>query len=300
MHIAITGSTGLVGTALRRSLEADGHDVVPVVRGSDREGVRWDPQGGRIDASGLEGLDAVVHLAGEPIAARRWSEEQKRRIRDSRVEGTQLLAGTLAGLDRPPAVLVSGSAIGFYGERGDEVLHEASPKGDGFLADVVDDWEAAAAPADAAGIRVARIRTGIVLDREDGALAKMLPLFKLGAGGRFGSGRQWWSWISIDDQVRAIRFLVDHDVRGPVNLTAPAPVTNRQMTEALGRVLGRPTLLPVPSFGPKLLLGKELAENLLYGSTRVEPRALERAGFSFSHPDIETALRAILGKESDQ
>ena len=299
MEVAVTGSSGLIGSALVRSLEADGHQVVPVVRREPRPGERavaWDPTGGSIDADALEGVDAVVHLAGEGIAEKRWSAEQKRRILDSRTHGTVLLAGALAGLDRPPAVLLSGSAIGYYGDRGDEVLTEASPPGDIFLSEVCTAWEAAAQAAVDAGIRTAFLRTGIVLDAGGGALAKTLPLFKLGLGGRLGPGTQWWSWISLEDEVRAIRFLLESDVAGPVNLTGPRPVTNAEFTKALGAVLGRPTVLPVPKLGPKLLLGGELAEQLLFASQRVQPAALEDAGFAFSHPDVEAALRAVLDR----
>ena len=299
MDVAVTGSSGLIGSALVRSLEADGHTVVPVVRRPARPGERvvaWDPAAGTIDAAALEGLDAVVHLAGEGIAEKRWSAEQKRRILDSRTHGTVLLAGALAGLERPPGVLLSGSAIGYYGDRGDEVLTEASTPGDIFLSEVCVAWEAAAQAAVEAGIRTAHLRTGIVLDAGGGALAKTLPLFKLGLGGRLGPGTQWWSWISLADEVSAIRFLLEAEVAGPVNLTGPAPVTNADFTTALGRVLGRPTALPVPRFGPKLLLGGELAEQLLFASQRVLPSVLEQAGFRFAHPDVETALRAVLDR----
>jgi uncharacterized protein len=299
MRVAITGASGLIGTALRRSLEADGHAVSPLVRSDDRPGIRWDPEQGTIDAAALEGVDAVVHLAGEGIAEKRWTDEQKRRIRESRTKGTDVLARALAGLDRKPSVLVSGSAMGIYGDRGDEVVTEADPVADGFLPEVVVAWEAAAAPAEEAGIRVPRIRTGLVLDRSGGALAKMLPLFRFGVGGRLGSGRQWWSWISIDDHVRAMRFLIDHDVTGPVNLSAPAAVTNAEFTKALGRVLRRPTALPVPAFGPKLLLGGELAHELLFTSTRMVPARLLDAGFEFRHADLDTALRSVLGREPE-
>ncbi len=259
--------------------------------------VRWDPEGGAIDAARLEGLDGVVHLAGEGIADKRWNDDHKRRIRDSRVKGTSLLGGALAGLDRRPTVLVSGSAIGYYGDREDEILTEdSSPQSGDFLADVCVDWEAATAPAEAAGIRVAHIRTGIVLDREGGALAKMLPLFKFGIGGRLGSGKQWMSWISLADEVGAIRFLLDNNLAGPFNLTAPEPVTNQTFTTTLGRVLHRPTVLPVPSFGPKLLLGSELADNLLYSGQRVLPSALEAAGFKFEYPELRGALEDLLKK----
>jgi uncharacterized protein len=296
LRVAITGASGLIGSALGRSLESDGHTVVPVVRGAGRAGVVWDPEAGTIDAGGLEGCDAVVHLAGAGIADHRWTDEHKRRIRESRVRGTDLLARTLASLDRPPAVMVSASGIDAYGDRGDEVLTESSARGESFLAEVVQAWEEAAEPAEAAGIRVPRIRTGVVLDPSGGALAKMLPLFRFGVGGRLGSGQQWWSWISLVDEVGAIRFLIDHDVTGPVNLTAPTPVTNAEFTKALGKVLGRPTVLPVPKFGPQLLLGRELAEELLFGSKRILPTVLTSAGFEFEHPDLETALRAVLDR----
>jgi uncharacterized protein len=299
VRIAITGSSGLIGSALVRSLEGDGHAVVRLVRpgsGDSPGAVGWDPSAGEIDAAGLEGLDGVVHLAGEPVAARRWTDAQKQRILESRTTGTTLLATTLAGLDAPPPVLVSASGMDYYGDRGDEVLTEASGRGEGFLADVTAAWEGATAPAAAAGIRVTTIRTSIVLDPSGGALAKMLPLFKLGVGGRIGPGTQWWSWITLDDEVRAIRFLLEHEVPGPANLAAPGPVTNADFTEVLGRVLRRPTLLPVPRFGPKLLLGAELADNLLLTSKRLSPTALLDAGFEFHHPDLEIGLRATLDK----
>ena len=298
MDIAVTGASGLIGSRLVAELAAGGHRPIRLVRREPTAGedaIRWDPAAGTIDAASLEGVGAVVHLAGEGIAERRWSEAQKQRILDSRVSGTTLLATTLAGLTTPPRVLLSGSAIGFYGERGDEELTESSGPGDIFLADVCRAWEAATAPAEEAGIRVSHLRTGIVLDRHGGALAKTLPLFRLGLGGRLGSGRQWWSWIGIEDEVGAIMFLLDAEVSGPVNLTAPHPVTNAEFTRVLGRVLGRPTLLPVPSFGPKLLLGSELAEQLLFTSARVLPEALTTAGYQFRTPDLEGALREELG-----
>ncbi|MYA13806.1 MAG: TIGR01777 family protein, partial [Acidimicrobiaceae bacterium] len=243
MRIAVTGSTGLIGRALVERLEASGHLIVRVVRPGSADpsappmSVAWDPSASRIDAGRLEELDAVVHLAGEPIAARRWSPEQKERIARSRVHPTALLAQTLARLDAPPAVLVSASAIGYYGDRGDELLDESSSGGDDFLAGVCRDWESAAEPARTAGIRVAHPRTGVVLSRSGGALAEMLPFFRLGIGGRIGSGRQWMSWISVHDEVEALVWLLEADVEGPVNLTAPEPVTNRELTAALGRAL---------------------------------------------------------------
>jgi uncharacterized protein (TIGR01777 family) len=299
MKVAVTGSSGLIGTALLASLRGDGHEVLPVVRGGSVSGsagpvARWDVDRGEIDAAALEGVDAVVHLAGEGIAEKRWSDEQRRRVLESRSKGTALLAGALAGLTTKPAVLLSGSAIGFYGDRGDEVLTETSPPGTGFLTEVCLAWEAATAPAQDAGIRVAHLRTGIVLDRKGGALAKMLPLFRFGLGGKMGNGRQWWSWITLADEIGAIRFLLDHDVAGAVNLTAPAPATNAELAKAIGRAMHRPSFLPVPKLGPKLLLGRELADALLFGSQRVEPEVLSTAGYPFRHPRLDEALAAVL------
>lgn len=299
MKILVTGASGLIGTALVAELESAGHEPIRLVRRDPLPGeaeVRWDPAAGEIDAPSLEGLDGVVHLAGEGIAERRWTEKQKQRILDSRVQGTSLLSGALASLDRPPAVLVSGSAIGAYGDRGDEVLTEDATRGDDFLSDVVRQWEAATAAASAAGLRVAHARTGIVLSAEGGALAAQLPFFRLGLGGRIGSGRQWMSWISITDQVAALLWLLEHDLSGPVNLTAPVPVTNRVFTETLGSVLRRPTLIPLPKPALWVRLGRELTDALLYSSARVEPAALLASGFAFTHPDLEPALRAVLDR----
>jgi uncharacterized protein (TIGR01777 family) len=295
MRVAITGSSGLVGSALASSLEADGHTVVPIVRRDGGPGtVRWDIDAGHVDSAGLEGLDGVVHLAGEGIGEKRWTDEQKQRIRESRTKGTALLVEALTSLtDRPP-VLVSGSAIGIYGDRGDEQLTESSATGRGFLADVAMAWEAAAEPAAAAGIRVTRIRTGIVLSAAGGALGRMAGLARFGLLGKLGSGRQWMSWISLADEVGAIRFLLEHEVDGPVNLTAPHPVTNAVFTKTLGRVLHRPTFLPVPSFGPKLVVGAELAQALLYDGQRVLPEVLLDAGYEFEDADLETTLRKLL------
>lgn len=295
VRVAITGASGFIGSALAADLEGDGHEVRRVGRSASGPGaIRWDPAAGVLDASALEGVDAVVHLAGEGIADKRWSDEQKRRIRDSRVASTTLLAEALAGLDAKPAVLVSGSGIDAYGDRGDEVLTERSSRGSTFLADVVRDWEEATAPAEAAGIRVALLRTSIVLDRRGGALPRMLSLARFGLLGRIGSGRQWWSWITLADQLRAIRHLFDADVSGPVNLCAPNPVTNAEFTRAVGQALGRPTFLPVPAFAPKLLLGAELAETLLLESKRAVPEQLQQSGFRFQHETIDAALQAVL------
>jgi hypothetical protein len=299
MRIAVTGSSGLIGSALVRSLRADGHEVVRIVRSAGDPGdpiVRWDLDARTIDAAGLEVLDGVVHLAGEGIGDKRWTDERKRQVLGSRTVGTSLLAEALAGLSAPPPVLLSGSAIGFYGDRGDEVLTEASEPGSGFLSEICTAWEAATRPAADAGIRTALLRTGIVLAREGGVLGKLLPLFRLALGGRLGKGTQWMSWISIDDEVGAIRFLLEHDVSGPVNLTAPEPVTNAEFTKVFGAVLGRPAVLPVPAFGPKLLLGGELAQELLFASQRVAPTVLEANGYDFRHRGLEAALRAATQK----
>ena len=300
MDIAVTGATGLIGGALTTALRADGHRVRVVTRGSGAatgpDTVRWDPAAGTIDADGLDGVDAVVHLAGAGIGDKRWNEARKREILESRTQGTELLARTLAGLDPRPSVLVSGSAVGIYGDRGDEELTEESPHGDDFLADLVEQWEAAAAPAAEAGIRVAWARTGLVMAR-GGLLKPLLPLFKLCLGGRLGSGRQWMSWISIDDEVGAIRHLLDTPgLAGPYNLTAPHPVTNAEFTDTLGRVLGRPTVLPIPSLGPNLLFGKEMAALTAFVSQRVRSDKLAASGYTFRHDDLEAALRAVLDR----
>lgn len=300
MDIAITGATGLIGTALRASLEADGHRVVALTR-ADYGGpdtVRWDPAAGTIDAAGLEGLDAVVHLAGEPIAAGPWTARQRAELRDSRTRGTDLLARTLAERERPPAVLVSGSAQGYYGSRGAELLTESSGPGTDFLADLCVAWEAATAPAEAAGIRVVHARTGIVLDRSGGILGKEVPLFKAFLGGRAGSGDQWLSWITLADEVRGLRFAIDApELRGPINLVAPGPVTNGEFTKALGAALHRPTLLPVPRFVRHAPFGiGDLLDSLLFTSARIRPEALLDAGFHFEHPELEPALDAVLGR----
>lgn len=302
MRVAITGSSGLVGTALSESLRRDGHEVVPVVRSGDGGAgtIRWDIDRGELDPADLEGFDGVVHLAGAPIGAKRWTDEQKRAIDESRSKGTALLAGALAACSTPPPVLVSASGADFYGDTGDTAATEATPAGTGtteggrFIAGVAQRWEAATAPAEAAGIRVVHLRSSMVLDRSAGALATMVPIFKLGIGGRIGSGRQWMSWISLADEVRVIRFVLDGDLRGPVNSTSPTPVTNAEFTKALGRVLHRPTVLPVPSFAPMVLFGREMVEALVLSSHRILPARLQEAGFEFEHPDLEPALAAAL------
>jgi uncharacterized protein len=297
VRVAVTGSSGLIGTPLVARLQAEGHEVVRVVRRpviAGEAALRWDPAAGTIDSAALVGVDAVVNLAGAGIGDKRWTDERKRELVETRTRGTALLATTLATLDPRPSVLVSGSAIGYYGERGDEVLTEASGPGDDLLARLCVEWEAVTAPAAEAGIRVAAIRTGIVLTTAGGALPKLLPLFKLGLGGKMGSGRQWWSWITLRDEVEAIVWLLTHDVAGPVNLTAPAPTTNAGLTKALGEQLHRPTFLTVPKFGPGLVVGRELAEALLFTSQRVQPAALTTAGFGFSDPELPAALASIL------
>lgn len=298
MRVAITGASGLIGQALSTFLTTGGHDVVPVVRSAPGPNdVGWNPDEGEIDAEALRGVDAVVHLAGEPIAARRWTEAQKQRILDSRVKGTRLLAETLAELGTAgPSTLVSASGIHYYGDRGDEVLTEDSAPGDGFLEWVCREWEAATAPAADAGVRVVNLRTGIALTPRGGALARQLPLFRLGVGGPFGNGRQYDSWISLEDVIGLYHHaLTNSEVSGPMNATAPNPVTNAEFARVLGTVLRRPARLPVPKLGPKLLLG-EMAEALVYTSQRALPRVALDTGYQFRHPHLEGCLRELLGR----
>lgn len=296
MRVAISGSTGLIGTALRERLESSGHDVVAMVRTPDDrtpDDVLYDVSSGTIDADALVGVDAVVHLAGEPLGAKRWSDEQKQRILRSRVDTTSLIASTLAGLEGGPRVLVQGSAVGYYGSRGDQVLPESAARGDGFLADVVVAWEAAAAQAEAAGLRVTYARTGVVI-AEGGPLIDKVELpFKLGVGGVIGDGQQWVPWIGLEDHVRAVEFLLTHDVRGAVNLVAPEPVTNRTLTKAIGEVLHRPTILPTPLVAIKALYG-EMGVTLATSSQRCVPSALQRAGFEWEQTDVTEPLRQAL------
>lgn len=285
------------GRHCKRSLAADDVEVIRLVRRQPRTGGErlWDPRTGLLDPKSVGGFDAVVNLAGAGIGDKRWSESRKKLIYDSRIDSTDLLVRSLIAADDPPGVLISESAIGFYGDRDVPVT-----EGDGaadppdFLSRLCEDWEAATAPATAAGMRTVCIRTGLVLAREGGAMAKLLLPFRLGIGGRLGAGETSWSWISIDDHIRAIRHVIDHPVSGAVNLTAPTPVTNSEFTKALGAALRRPTLLPVPKLALELLLGKELAEALLFTSARVLPAKLEEAGFEFKHPEIASALRDVL------
>ena len=298
MQIGITGASGLIGSALASRLTSAGHTVTSLVRREAKAGeISWDPAAGKLDEADLAPLDAVVHLAGAGIGDHRWTDEYKRTVIDSRVDSTTLLAQRMAALGTDgPQILLSGSAIGFYGDRGDEMLSESSPVGDGFLAETCVVWEAATVAAEEAGIRVAHLRTGIVLTPKGGALKKMLPLFKFGLGGRFGSGKQWMSWISIDDEVGAIEHLLTSELSGPVNLTAPNPVQNKTFASTLANVLHRPSLLPVPAFGPKLLLGSELADALLFEGQRITETRLMTDGYSFAQPTLDVALRTILGK----
>ena len=295
MLIAVTGATGFIGSSLCKFLKKEGHTVLSVSRRSGSD-VEWDPSNGDIDAQKLAGVEAVIHLAGENIASQRWTEKQKNRILDSRVDGTMLLSKTLADMPNPPRVLLSGSAIGIYGDRGDEALDEESTYGKGFLADVVEKWEGATSIAEDAGIRVTHLRTGLVQSPCDGMLKKTLPLFKLGLGGRMGSGKQFWSWISLEDEVRLISWLLTNEISGPVNLTAPNPVTNAEFTDALGKVLKRPTFLPVPLFGPRILLGEELANELIQNSLRVFPKRALSNGFKFKHVNLVESMDEILRK----
>lgn len=294
MRVAITGATGFIGSALVRELEGAGHTVHRLVRGTRGEratDIQWDPSAGRLDSAPLEGVDGVVHLAGEPIG-QRWTDDVKRRIRDSRVRGTTLIAETVARLGRRPSVLVSASAMGIYGrDRGDEELDESSALGRDFLAETAIAWEDAAEPAERAGIRVVKTRTGLVLSPSGGALERMLLPFKLGAGGRIGSGRQWVSWIALDDVVGAIAFALQAErLTGPVNLCAPAPVRNAELTATLARTLHRPSVIPLPALAVRVMFG-EMGEATLLASQRMRPKKLLAAGYRFRHPTLEDALQ---------
>lgn len=296
MDVVVTGSSGLIGSALVPALAAAGHRVRRLVRRpatGDHE-IQWDPAAGTIDTAALGAVDAAVHLAGEGIGERRWTEEQKRRVHDSRTQGTSLLAATLASLEPRPSVLLSGSAVGIYGDGGERELTESSPRGRGFLADVVADWEASARPAADAGIRTVLLRSGVVLSPRGGAMKKVLPLFKLGLGGPIGRGDQWLPWIAIEDEVAAIIHLLTADVDGPVNLASPNTVRYRDYARALGRALHRPAFFPTPMLGPRLLLGRELADALLGDSQRVVPARLLESGYRFRHAGIDDALQSML------
>jgi len=292
VRIAITGSSGLIGVALAAALDAAGHDLLHVVRRppTGPTEVQWNPETGSIDGS-LEGIEAIVHLAGENIG-QRWTDDVRRRVLDSRVRGTTLIAETAAGLASRP-VLICASATGFYGDRGDEIVDEDSVPGTGFLAEVVEAWEAAAEPARAAGLRTVHLRQGIVLAKGGGALARLLPPFKLGAGGRVGSGRQWWSWVSLDDTVAAYLFALEQPLAGPVNVVAPGVVTNQEFVKALGRALHRPAFFPLPASAVKAAFG-EMGEEMLLAGQRVAPTRLVAAGFPFGQPDIDSGFASAL------
>ncbi|MFF5313912.1 TIGR01777 family oxidoreductase [Streptomyces massasporeus] len=296
-RIAVAGASGLIGSALVRSLTADGHEVHRLVRGTPRAAgeIRWDPEGGHVDAAALAGCHAVVNVAGAGVGDRRWTDAYKQRIRDSRVNGTAALAEAVASLDAKdrPRVFVNGSAIGYYGETGERTVDESAPPGEGFLPSLCVEWEGATAPAQEAGVRTVFTRTGLVVSREGGAWGRLFPLFRAGAGGRMGDGRQYWSFVALHDEVAAIRHLIETDgLSGPFNITAPHPVTNREITAAMGRVLHRPTLFPVPATVLRTVLG-EMAGDVL-GSARVLPTRLLESGFRFAFPDIEGAIRAAL------
>jgi uncharacterized protein (TIGR01777 family) len=297
MKIVISGASGLIGTQLVAKLSQGGHEVIRLVRRSPKSGeIQWNPKSGTLDAAALEGADAVIHLSGAGIGDKRWTAGYRKEILDSRTDTTALLAKTIASLSRKPSVFLSGSAIGIYGARNDEQLTEVSTHGTGFLAEVCEQWEAAAKPAVDAGVRTVYLRTGIVLSPKGGALKKLLLLFKLGVGGKFGNGKQWQSWISIDDEIGAIEYLLTANVSGAVNLTAPNPVTNAEFTKVLASVLKRPAIVPVPTFAPKILLGGELADALLFTGQRVIPAALNASGYTFKHTTLESALRSLLSK----
>ncbi len=299
MRVGITGASGLLGTALAPALEARGHEVWRLVRGSGppraERAIAWDPAEGRIDAAAVARLDAIVHLAGENLAAGRWSEARKHSILASRVDGTSLVARTIASLDRKP-VLLSASGAGYYGDSGDAPLDETAPRGSGFLADVCGAWESATEPAAHAGARVVVLRMGVVLSATGGALAKMLLPFKLGLGGRIGSGRQWMSWVTIEDMVRVVCFALEREsLAGAINVVAPSPIRSVDFTSTLARVLSRPSVLPLPAFAVRAAFG-EMGEQVLLGGQRVLPARLEREGFRFEHPELEPALRYVLAR----
>ena len=295
MKVAVTGASGLIGKPLVAHLRSLGHDVYRLVRraAASPDEISWNPESGFVDLEKLAGTDAVIHLAGAGVGDKRWTAEYKKEILDSRVKGTDTIAHAMASLDPKPAVLVSASAIGFYGDTGDRAVTETDPSGHGFLADVVVAWEAAANPASDAGIRVVHPRTGLVVASEGGAWGRMFPLFKAGVGGKLGSGKQYWSWISLRDEINALTYLMDNEsMVGPVNLTGPTPQTNAEITKVMGTVLGRPTLLAVPSIALKTVLGEFSVEVL--GSARVLPAVLEQKGFQFLDTTVESAIRQAL------
>lgn len=290
MRVLITGASGFIGSALSAALEARGDVAVPLGRRSGRGGPTWDIASGRIDDGALDGVDAVVHLAGASILPP-WTSGRKRRIRDSRVEGTDLIARAVARAQTP--ALISASGMDYYGDRGEDLLTEAEPSGDGFMARVASAWEAAAEPAVAAGARVAFLRSSLVLDGAGGSLPKMMLPFRFFVGGIIGNGRQWWSWITLEDEVRAILHILDNEIHGPVNLATPNPVRNAEFMTALGKALRRPTWFPTPAFLVRTVLGADAADALILESKRVVPTVLEGSGFTFVHPEVGPALRAV-------
>jgi len=301
VKVLVSGASGLVGSALVPALEAEGHSVQRLVRSrpAGTGEVGWDPAGGTLDGAALAAAraDAVIHLAGESVGAGRWTPERKTRIKESRTKGTALLAEALANLENPPATFLSASAIGYYGNRGDEQLTEDSRPGTGFLADVCRGWESATLPVYQRGVRVVNLRIGVVLSPNGGALEKLLPPFRLGLGGPFGNGKQWMSWIALDDLIGAIlHALRSSALHGPVNLVGPNPTPNAEFARTLGQVIGRPAILPAPAFALKMMLGGERAEELLLASQRIEPRRLQKTGYRFAYPDLEPALRHVLGR----
>ncbi len=292
--VVVTGASGFIGPALVRSLRADGHEVVRLVRREPQasDEARWDPASGTVDDAALVGATAVVHLAGAGIGDRRWTEERKGEILRSRVDSTSTIAHAVAAMADPPAVLVSASAVGYYGDTDDVAVDESGPKGSSFASDVAQAWELSAEPARVAGVRVVHPRSGLVMAKGGGAWGRLLPLFRLGLGGRLGNGSQWWSYVTLDDEVRGLRFLIDSDLSGPVNLTAPQPVTNAQMTAAMASALHRPAVLPAPAFALRAALGEFSSEILT--SLRVLPRRLTEAGFTWEHPDLESAVATLV------
>ncbi|MEM9195947.1 MAG: TIGR01777 family oxidoreductase [Myxococcota bacterium] len=298
-RIAISGATGLVGRALEKRLTGEGHIVLRLVRrreqAVDDEHVYFGIDEGVVDKEKLQDLDALVHLAGENVGGGRWTTARKSRIMDSRKLGTRTLARAVAELSPPPKVVVGASAVGYYGNTGDRVVDESGPRGAGFLADVCEEWEAAWEPAEVAGVRVVKARIGVVLASEGGALEKMLPPFRLGLGGPLGNGRQWMSWITLEDVVRALhRSITDERLSGPVNVVAPSAVTNDEFTRSLGKALGRPTFFRVPGAALRVALGGEMASEMLLGGSRVEPKKLTDLGFEWAHPDLAGALQDVL------
>lgn len=294
MRVAVTGASGVIGNALVPSLRQGGHEVQRLVRRAARadDEISWDPVAGTVDLVALAGVDAVVNLSGAGVGDKRWTKAYKQLILDSRVDSTRTIARAMATLSPAPRVLLSASAVGYYGDRGEQVLLESASRGDGFLADVVVAWEAAARPAEAAGIRTALLRTGLVMSPSGGAFGRLLPLFKAGVGGRIGDGRMWWPWITLVDEIRAIEFLLDSELSGPVNLGSPYPARNSDLTAALGEALHRPTLVPVPQFALRAALG-QFADDVT-ASQRMVPQVLTDAGFDFAHSDLASATHWLV------